>query len=159
VEPEAPGARLNRVPASRACIYIAGTVDEAARVEAALARAGLDYTVEIEPYVWHVLGFVPSEHEGAAFYVLGKAAAAGREALRQARLTSGLVEAPDVRRVRYEPITPLQEAETRARRALDEARASGDEQLMLQRHLEFFRAGQKVSDCVMRHLRLGPYAP
>ena len=73
-------------------IYIAGTLAEAERVEAALEMGGIDYAVEIEPYLWHLLDVVPSEHRGAAFYVLAGQATVGRERLRSAGMSAGLVD-------------------------------------------------------------------
>ncbi len=76
------------------CVYVAGTVREAERVEAALGSADIEYVVKIEPYVWHILGVFPTQHQGAAFYVAADAAGASRERLRAAGLGSGIVEAP-----------------------------------------------------------------
>lgn len=71
-------------------VYIAGRISEAERVEATLTRHGLDYTVDIEPFVKRVLGLFTSEYSGVAFYVPSGQAAAARSMLLEARLTQGI---------------------------------------------------------------------
>lgn len=73
-------------------IYIAGRVQEARQVEDVLSRRGIDYTVEIEPYMTRLLGVLPREYKGAAFFVASTQAGFCRNLLRTAGLTKGLVE-------------------------------------------------------------------
>lgn len=81
-------------------VYIAGRLSEAKRVERTLSERGIDYAVEIEAFRTNLLGFLPTEYEGVAFYVLSQQASLCRRALEEAGLTVGLVdhdpeEAPD----------------------------------------------------------------
>ena len=73
-------------------IYIAAELGEAKRVEKTLTEVGIDYAVEIEPYV--TFSFMSSEHAGAAFYVISGQAEFCRRALREAGLKAGIVEEP-----------------------------------------------------------------
>ena len=73
-------------------VYIAGRVSEAERVESALTQHGVDYTVDIEPFLKRILGLFTSEYRGAAFYVSAGQAAFARSALLGAGLTQGIVE-------------------------------------------------------------------
>ena len=71
-------------------VYIAGRIREAERVEGTLTQHGVDYTVDIEPFVKRVLGLFTSQYSGAAFYVPSSQAAAARSLLLEARLTEGI---------------------------------------------------------------------
>jgi hypothetical protein len=73
-------------------IYIAGRLSEAKRVESALSEKGIDYAVDIEPFVTRVLGIFRNEYDGVAFYVLSSQAACARKALADAKLRAGLVD-------------------------------------------------------------------
>ncbi|HEY7677350.1 MAG TPA: hypothetical protein VIG69_09775 [Candidatus Methylomirabilis sp.] len=72
-------------------VFIAGSVREAERVEEVLTRLGIEFAVKIEPFVRYILAVLPSEHEGAAFYVLSGHSAYCRRALAAAGLGSGLM--------------------------------------------------------------------
>ena len=73
-------------------VYIAGRLSEAKRVEHALTEKGIDYTVEIEKFQTRLLGILPREYEGVAFYVLSDQAALARRTLDEAGLRAGLVD-------------------------------------------------------------------
>ena len=73
-------------------VYIAGRLSEAKRVEQTLSENGVDYTVDAEPFEVRILGILPTQYEGLAFYVLSDQAGFCRELLRQAQLVTGLVE-------------------------------------------------------------------
>lgn len=76
-------------------VYIAGRLREARRVERALTEAGVDYFVDIEKFRKPLLGVIPREYDGAAFYVEASQADSIRELLARAGLRSGIVEDPD----------------------------------------------------------------
>ena len=86
LEPEAFGDQ------DVARVYIAGRLSEAKRVESALSEKGIDYTVEIERFQARLLGILPREYEGVAFYVLSTNAVPARRILDEAGLRAGLVE-------------------------------------------------------------------
>jgi hypothetical protein len=72
-------------------IYIAGELAEATRVEAVLARNGIDYAVEVEPYQKPMPTlFSLGTYAGAGFFVLTGQAAFARGALLAAGLRSGI---------------------------------------------------------------------
>jgi hypothetical protein len=73
-------------------VYIAGRLPEAQEVERVLSSNGVDYFVEIEPFQVMLLGFLPTEHKGLAFYVAANNAELSCRALLEAGLTQGLVE-------------------------------------------------------------------
>jgi hypothetical protein len=73
-------------------IYIAGRRAEAQRVEACLSGYGIDYTVAQEPFRTRLLGLLPVEYQGLAFYVLRGQAEFCRQALTRAGLVQGLAE-------------------------------------------------------------------
>lgn len=73
-------------------VYIAGRLREAREVERVLTERGIDYAIEIEPFHTRLLGIFHREYDGVAFYVLSADGEASRSALREARLTEGLVE-------------------------------------------------------------------
>ena len=73
-------------------VYIAGRLSEAKRVESALSEKGIDYAVDVEPFVTHVLGIFRNEYDGVAFYVLSSQAAFARQTLVDAKLRAGLVD-------------------------------------------------------------------
>jgi hypothetical protein len=72
-------------------VFIAGSVGEAERVEEVLTQQGIEFAVRIEPFIRYILAVFPSEHEGAAFYVLSGQSAYCRRALAAAGLSSGLI--------------------------------------------------------------------
>lgn len=73
-------------------VYIAGRLSEAKRVERTLSERGVDYAVEIEAFRTNLLGFLPTEYEGVAFYVPSRQASLCRRALQDSGLTVGLVD-------------------------------------------------------------------
>jgi hypothetical protein len=73
-------------------VYIAGRPGEAILVEKTLSAHGIDFVVEIEPFETHLLGVLPREYEGVAFYVLSGQGGFCRRILREAGLRAGLVE-------------------------------------------------------------------
>ncbi len=73
-------------------IYIAGRLREARSVEHVLTGGGVDYFVAIEKFRKNLLGVIPREYDGVAFYVAVEQAAACRELLVGAGLRTGLVE-------------------------------------------------------------------
>lgn len=72
-------------------IYLAARLAEAKSVETALTNTGIEYAVEVEPYLATAVFWV-SEYRGAAFYVLFGQADFCRRVLREAGLTAGLLE-------------------------------------------------------------------
>ena len=72
-------------------VYLAARLPEAKNVERTLTENGFDYAVEIEPFRTMLLGFLPREYEGVAFYVLAHQASHCRRSLESAGLTVGLV--------------------------------------------------------------------
>ena len=73
-------------------VYIAGRLDEARRVEAALSSEGIDYFVEADKFRKRVLGVVPREYDGVAFHVAAGAAGSARAVLQAAGLIHGLID-------------------------------------------------------------------
>lgn len=73
-------------------IYIAGRLPEAKEVERVLSENGVDYFVEIEPFQVMLLGFLPTEHKGVAFYVAAANAGRSLQVLSAAGLTQGLAQ-------------------------------------------------------------------
>jgi hypothetical protein len=71
-------------------IYLAGELAEAKRVEALLNSNGIDYAIEVEPYVRFSL--FSSQYAGAAFYVLSGQAEFCRRALCEAGLKTGILD-------------------------------------------------------------------
>ena len=71
-------------------IYIAGRLSEAKQVENTLTQNGIDYAVEIEPYVRLILGIVPRKYSGAGFYVLSERAAVAKRVLLAAGFEEGI---------------------------------------------------------------------
>ena len=86
VEPE----DLANVEVAR--VYIAGRLPEAQEVERVLSDNGVDYFVEIEPFEVMLLGILPTEHKGVAFYVAESNAELSCRVLREAGLEQGLLE-------------------------------------------------------------------
>ena len=74
-------------------VYIAGRVSEAESVESALTEHGIDYAVDIEPFLKSSLGLFTSAYAGAAFYVLEGQAALAHTVLAAAGLNQGIDEA------------------------------------------------------------------
>jgi hypothetical protein len=72
-------------------IYLAGRLGEAKRVEKILSANGVDYAVEVEPYVATFAIFSFGEYGGAAFYVLSDQAEFCRRVLSEAGLTTGIL--------------------------------------------------------------------
>jgi hypothetical protein len=73
-------------------IYLAGRLAEAKRVEKILSGHGVDYAVEVEPYVAAFAIFSSGEYGGAAFYVLSGQADFCRRVLVEAGLTTGILD-------------------------------------------------------------------
>ena len=69
-------------------IYLAGRLAEAKQVEEILSANGINYAVEVEPYV--TLSFFSSEYAGSAFYVLLGQADFCKRALFEAGLKVGI---------------------------------------------------------------------
>ena len=69
-------------------IYLAGELTEAKRVEEILSVNGINYAVEVEPYVR--LSVFSSEYAGAAFYVLSGQADFCKQVLFEAGLKVGI---------------------------------------------------------------------
>jgi len=84
---------LGDVPCAR--VYIAGRLREAKQVERVLTEAGVDYFVEIEKFRKNLLGVIPREYSGVAFYVAEAHAESSRRLLDAARLRTGLVDDSD----------------------------------------------------------------
>jgi hypothetical protein len=75
-------------------IYLAARLGEAQRVETELSNHGIDYAVEVEPYMATAVFWV-SEYAGAAFYIAAEQADICDRVLREAGLVSGLMEKQD----------------------------------------------------------------
>ena len=73
-------------------IYIAATLREAKRIEEVLTRQGIEYAVEVEPFVRYLFLIIPRRHAGATFHVLSGQGAYCREALAAAGLAAGLID-------------------------------------------------------------------
>ena len=73
-------------------IYLAGQLGEAKRVEKILSANGINYAVEVEPYVTTFAIFSFGEYRGASFYVLSGQAEFCRRILSEAGLKSGILE-------------------------------------------------------------------
>ena len=73
-------------------VYMAGGLRESRRVERALDDRGIDYFVEVEVYHKMLLGVIPREYHGAAFYVRAGDAEVSRHALKAARLVTGMLD-------------------------------------------------------------------
>jgi hypothetical protein len=73
-------------------IYLAGRLAEAKEVEKILSANGIDYAVEVEPYVTTFAIFFSGEYRGAAFYVLSHQSEFCRRALSEAGLKSGILD-------------------------------------------------------------------
>jgi hypothetical protein len=68
-------------------ISIAGSIEEAERIEDILTEDGIDYAVSLEPFVTSIFG---SERNGIAFYVLSGPEHYCRELLTSRGLASSL---------------------------------------------------------------------
>jgi hypothetical protein len=73
-------------------IYLAGRLGEAKRVEKILTVHGVDYAVEVEPYVTSFAIFFSGEYKGASFYVLSGQAEFCRKTLLEAGLDAGILD-------------------------------------------------------------------
>jgi len=71
-------------------IYLAGELAEAKRVEEILSANGINYVVEVEPYVRSSVFSFSSKYAGAAFYVLSGQADFCKRALFEAGLKVGI---------------------------------------------------------------------
>ncbi len=71
-------------------VYVAGKSGEAKQVESTLTENGIDYAVEIEPYVRMIFGIVPRKYSGAGFYVQSERAAVARRFLLAAGFDKGI---------------------------------------------------------------------
>ena len=76
------------------CVYIAGGLREARRVEDLFTQLSIDYAVEVEPYqkAEYAL-FSLGTYAGAAFYVQFEQASLARSALLDAGLRAGIQDA------------------------------------------------------------------
>jgi hypothetical protein len=72
-------------------VFIAGTVAEAKRAEAALTAAGMDYCIDAEEYVQGVGFPISGPYMGLGFYVLEGQASYARRLLESAELASGII--------------------------------------------------------------------
>jgi len=73
-------------------IYLAAELAEAQRVEEVLSANGIEYAVEVEPYMSLSFFSFSSESRGAAFYVLSGQANFCKRALLEAGLELGIQE-------------------------------------------------------------------
>lgn len=73
-------------------IYLARALSEAKRVEEVLTNLGIEYAVEVEPYITAMSVVFSSQYKGAAFYVLAGQEEFCRRILTEAGLTAGIVE-------------------------------------------------------------------
>jgi hypothetical protein len=73
-------------------IYLAAELIEARRVEEVLTANGIEYAVEVEPYMSLSVFSFSSEYRGAAFYVLSGQANFCKRVLLEAGLASGIQE-------------------------------------------------------------------
>jgi hypothetical protein len=71
-------------------IYLAAELAEAKRVEQVLSANGIDYAVEVEPYVSLSFFSFSSEYKGAALYVLSRQSNFCKRVLLEAALASEL---------------------------------------------------------------------
>jgi hypothetical protein len=74
-------------------VFIAGTVAEAKRAEAALATAGVDYYVDRAEYVQGVGSPIIETYTGLGLYVLEGQASYARQLRETAQLRSGIIAA------------------------------------------------------------------
>jgi len=72
-------------------VYFAARLSEAQSVEMELNKHNVDYAIEVEQYLAPHL-FWPSEHSGAAFYVISGQVDFCCRVLNEAGLTAGLLE-------------------------------------------------------------------
>lgn len=73
-------------------LYIAAKLREAEKVEEVLNKAGIDYTIEVEPFRKVTLLLFASEYQGAVFYVLSGQLDFCKDLLLREGLSEGLVE-------------------------------------------------------------------
>jgi hypothetical protein len=73
-------------------IYIAARLGEAKTVEEVLSDGGVEYSVEIEKFGRRLLGIIPREYHGAAFYVAAHDADACLALLQRKHLIKGLTD-------------------------------------------------------------------
>ena len=76
-------------------VYLASKLREAKRVEGTLSSHGIDYAVEIEPFITYLFGIIRREHKGVAFYVQFMNADLSRQKLEEVGLVRGLVDDAD----------------------------------------------------------------
>jgi hypothetical protein len=73
------------------CVYIAGRLEEAKRVETILTRHGIDYAVDMEVYFKPVFALLSlCAYAGVGFFVLSAQAAFARRELLAAGLKAGI---------------------------------------------------------------------
>jgi hypothetical protein len=72
-------------------VFIAGTVAEAKRAEAALTAAGVDFYVDAEEYVQGVGFPLIGTYTGLGFYVVEGQGSHARQLLKGAKLRTGIV--------------------------------------------------------------------
>ena len=72
-------------------LYIAAKLREAQRVEEVLNKAGIDYTVKVEPFQKLTLLLFTAEYQGAAFYVLSGQLDFCKDLLAREGLSQGLI--------------------------------------------------------------------
>jgi hypothetical protein len=73
-------------------VYMAGGLPESQRVERTLDAQGIDYFVEVELFRKMLLGIIPRDYHGAAFYVRAADAGISRRALLDAHLKAGIID-------------------------------------------------------------------
>jgi len=73
-------------------IYLAASWPRRKRVERVLNANGIEYAVEVEPYMRLSVFSFPSEYKGAAFYVLSGQANFCKRVLLEAGLELGIQE-------------------------------------------------------------------
>jgi hypothetical protein len=72
-------------------VYIAGGLDEASRVEGILTRHGIDYAVDVEPYLKPLFPlFSLGVYAGAAFFVSSTQTSLARSILLRVGLKAGI---------------------------------------------------------------------
>jgi hypothetical protein len=73
-------------------IYMASKLREAQRVEEILSSRGIDYYVEVEPFVTYLLGLFPRQQKGVAFYVRADQAEDCNRILMESNLRTGILD-------------------------------------------------------------------
>jgi hypothetical protein len=73
-------------------IYMARRLAEAKEVEKTLTDNGINYYLEIEPFVTYIFGLFQSKRRGVAFYVVSGQANFCRQALIDEGLHEGVID-------------------------------------------------------------------